>query len=339
MNIKFYIGIIVFLLSFICVFWWMRSQQSDTALQPSNPTQNTRSISSEKIAEYRQLWENSLAKHLPPDEIQKMDPKIKEQHFLDYLQRMEKHQETFDKLYQTIDDTLREQEPMIKWSLEWKKNRPQRQKERERQRQQREAEDAEFDAYLKAEVLPRLRKFADIDDDGNFISWKPGFMALVERQEKMATNIRSFAEDETPSKNGVSPPNATRLPTTTRPEEPVSSPSAEQRRNEKKWQDDLTFKVTEWSNQLNEQYPDIFILPYLTGEEYNEFFPTEESRQMLQRRQTQMQTDVVNRLQDQLSTDTYGNRQEKLSVVREVLSQNWDADFAEAVIKQLQQEK
>ena len=49
---------------------------------------------------------------------------------------------------------------------------------------------------------------------------------------------------------------------------------------------------------------DIFILPYLTSEEYNEFFPTEESRQMLQRRQTQMQTDVINRQQNLLSTDS-----------------------------------
>jgi hypothetical protein len=105
------------------------------------------------------------------------------------------------------------------------------------------------------------------------------------------------------------------------------------------WQTNVISQVLTWNTDLDEQYLDVMILPYLTREEYAAFFPTEVSRRNLQQRQAQMQTDVVNRVQNLLSTDASGNRQEKLSVVREVLSQNWDADFAEAVISQLQQEK
>ena len=96
------------------------------------------------------------------------------------------------------------------------------------------------------------------------------------------------------------------------------------------WQETLSKSVSE----ITEKYPAVSITPYLTPKEFEEFFPTEDSRVQLQARQQQMQAEMVQRVKQVLAEDP-GNREEKLSVIRQTLTENWSPDIAESVLEQL----
>lgn len=101
---------------------------------------------------------------------------------------------------------------------------------------------------------------------------------------------------------------------------------------------DLEFKVTElWINAF-EQYPDTIISQYLSKEEFDTFFPTKELRQSLEERKTQMQNDVTKQIQNILP-NSLNNREQVIFQLRKSLSENWDSDFADAVIEQLQRDE
>ena len=100
------------------------------------------------------------------------------------------------------------------------------------------------------------------------------------------------------------------------------------------FQSSFISQTLDWNADFDERYLDVVLAPYLTPEEFEEFFPTEESRQMLQACQEQMQTDIKNRVEKLLSEDT-GNRAEKLAIIRETLSENWGPDLAEGVLEKL----
>ncbi|MCY3739667.1 MAG: hypothetical protein OXH00_01465 [Candidatus Poribacteria bacterium] len=98
----------------------------------------------------------------------------------------------------------------------------------------------------------------------------------------------------------------------------------------------ITLQVSIWSADIDGQYLDVILTPYLTETEFEEFFPTEESQQMLQARKQQMQADITERVERFLVEDTHGNRDQKLSIIRETLSQNWGEEIANNVVKDLQ---
>lgn len=100
------------------------------------------------------------------------------------------------------------------------------------------------------------------------------------------------------------------------------------------WHDHITSEVVSWNADFDERYLDVVIASYLTPEEFDAFFPTEQSRQMLQAHQEQMQTDIKNRVERLLSEDT-GNREQKLQIIRQTLSENWSEEVAENVLEQL----
>lgn len=102
-----------------------------------------------------------------------------------------------------------------------------------------------------------------------------------------------------------------------------------------RWRDDLKLQVTEWNVTLMDQFPDASIASYLAPNEFEAFFPTEESRQILERQIEQMQSDIVGRVEKILSEDTTGNRSEKLSIIRQTLSKNWSPDIADGVLERL----
>ena len=69
-------------------------------------------------------------------------------------------------------------------------------------------------------------------------------------------------------------------------------------------------ELTQWQGDINKSYLDVLIAEDLTSEEFDSFFPTEESRSQLKDRQQQMQADIARRVQGFLAEDT-GNREEK----------------------------
>ena len=94
-------------------------------------------------------------------------------------------------------------------------------------------------------------------------------------------------------------------------------------------------EVSDWNIDFSELYPNVVTSQLLSSEEFDVVFPTEESRQMLQSRQQQMQSEIAQRVENFLSNDTPGNREEKLSIIRQALSENWSPDIADSVIEQL----
>ena len=95
-------------------------------------------------------------------------------------------------------------------------------------------------------------------------------------------------------------------------------------------------QLSEWNADIDGDYLDVVLVPYLSEEEFEEFYPNDAARQILNERQQQMQADIATRVQSFLSDDTPGSRDEKISIIRETLSENWSPDIADNVIERLQ---
>ena len=92
-------------------------------------------------------------------------------------------------------------------------------------------------------------------------------------------------------------------------------------------------QITSLRATLETQYFDVIITPSLTPEEFDNIFPTKKEREILQTRKNEMTQHVVKNIRSFLSDRTDN---QKISVVRELLTQSFDKDFADAVIEQLQ---
>ncbi len=114
---------------------------------------------------------------------------------------------------------------------------------------------------------------------------------------------------------------------------PIRTP--EQSNNNIPITSDIEFKVTQLWIKSAEQYPDIIISQQLSKEEYDTFFSTKELRQSLKERKTQMQNDIAKQIQNILP-NSLSNREQVIFQLRKSLSENWDSDFGDAVIEQLQ---
>ena len=97
----------------------------------------------------------------------------------------------------------------------------------------------------------------------------------------------------------------------------------------------FTERILDWNADIDAQYADVLSVSHLSLEEFDEYFPTEASREQLQTRQQQMQARIAQRVQRVLTEDT-GNREEKLSIIRETLSKNWGPDIADGILEKLQ---
>ena len=94
-------------------------------------------------------------------------------------------------------------------------------------------------------------------------------------------------------------------------------------------------QITSLRDTLEQQYFDVLMTPHLTPEKFDKIFPTEKEREILQIRKSEMTQHVVKNIQRFLS-DKPNNQ--KISIVRELLTQNFDKDFAETVLTELQKD-
>ena len=142
--------------------------------------------------------------------------------------------------------------------------------------------------------------------------------------DKILSDPRSLPDNETPHQQADSSERIIDAPEIHRSEHTTGElpPST--------WQETLTTYMSE----IDAQYADVIIVSHLRPEEFDEYFPTKASREQLQARQAQMQSEIAQRIQRILTEDT-GNREEKLSIIRQTLSENWNPDIAESVLEQL----
>ncbi len=102
----------------------------------------------------------------------------------------------------------------------------------------------------------------------------------------------------------------------------------------------LMEQVGSWNEALIKDFPDIFAYPDTKSREaFSQKLPSEGSRQYFRERQTALHKEYAKLLASQLKRVPKEEREQAIATSRQLLLQKWDADFAEAVIRQLQQEK
>ena len=89
--------------------------------------------------------------------------------------------------------------------------------------------------------------------------------------------------------------------------------------------------MSRWDDTLQESYQDVFNL----DESFKRKLPPQ-ARQFFNQRRQRLQFEYVNRIDNVLRETPRENRADTLRIVRERLSENFDKDFADAVIEQLQ---
>ncbi len=96
---------------------------------------------------------------------------------------------------------------------------------------------------------------------------------------------------------------------------------------------DVQSQITLLHEDLEQQYFDILVVPDLTQEEFKKFYPDQKSRDVLQRRTSEMKQHIVDKIKD---ISSYKPSTDKISIVKEILLQEFEKDIADSVIKQLQ---
>ena len=89
--------------------------------------------------------------------------------------------------------------------------------------------------------------------------------------------------------------------------------------------------ISRWEAPLRDSYEDVFNLEASFGERL-----PEEARHIFKQRRQRLQSEYVRRIDDVLQSVPNENRVETLRLVRERLSETWDSDFTDAVIKALE---
>lgn len=99
-------------------------------------------------------------------------------------------------------------------------------------------------------------------------------------------------------------------------------------------------QVGGWNEALIKEYPDIFAYPDTKSREaFSQKLPSEGARQYFRERQTALHKEYAALLQAQLKGMPKEKREQAIATTRKSLSQKWDTDFADSVIKQLQLDK
>jgi len=106
-----------------------------------------------------------------------------------------------------------------------------------------------------------------------------------------------------------------------------------------KWSPD-TFRTTtranlsQWSRNINKQYFDVIVSPYLTQEEFDTLYPTRAARRELQQRQAALQSELVKQVRKLLSINRQ-NRSQEVNIIQNLLRADYGNDIADGVIKEL----
>ncbi len=97
--------------------------------------------------------------------------------------------------------------------------------------------------------------------------------------------------------------------------------------------------ITEWNDILMKDYPDLFSD---TDKEAREAFLqllSDDGRTYYLNRQLELHIQYAKRIRAQLTSIPPGKREEAMAGIRQELGRTWDADFIDAVMRQLQEKK
>ncbi len=87
---------------------------------------------------------------------------------------------------------------------------------------------------------------------------------------------------------------------------------------------------------LDKKYFDVVVSQYMTTAEFDEFFPTQEDRDALKLRTSQLQKSVVSKVREVVSGVKGATPEQRQQLARELVTANYEKSFAESVLKALE---
>ena len=93
-----------------------------------------------------------------------------------------------------------------------------------------------------------------------------------------------------------------------------------------------------WRKDVDDAYLDVLVSRYMTPQELDQFFPTPADRQRLTTRTERLQQDVVSKVRKIVSGVPNTNADQRRKLARELVTANFDKDFADAVLSELEKD-
>ena len=173
-------------------------------------------------------------------------------------------------------------------------------------------------------LMDKMREHGIFDANGNLVGVKPPSVAPSDSDVSVPPVGSDASQDRSPAPHtdsvGASDSEI--------PAAPAFNPQL--------WRESINSEMADLDVGLSDKYPDVMIRSYLSDAEYQTLFPTEASRQQLQRRTTALQTEYASGIRKMLSKTPRDRQSQMLEIARQALSKDWDSDFVDAVIEQLQ---
>ena len=91
-----------------------------------------------------------------------------------------------------------------------------------------------------------------------------------------------------------------------------------------------------WRKDVDDAYLDVLVSRYMTPQKLDQFFPTPADRQGLTTRTERLQQDVVSKVRKIVSGVPNTNADQRRKLARELVTTNFDKDFADAVLTELE---
>ncbi len=205
-------------------------------------------------------------------------------------------------------------------------------KRREAWKAERRASEREAAAFRERvdKFIERMRADLIFDESGTPIGFKDGVVAShFEDTEAAPVDDPPSLDEPVPL---AEPPEADRSASPVA-DAPAVVPQATV--DPRVWRETIKGEMARLDIGFYEKYPDVVICPHLSEAEYQLFFPTEESRRTLQRRTESVQRAYAREISVLLQKAPRESRAGLREGVRDDLTQKWDADFAESVLRQL----
>ncbi len=90
-----------------------------------------------------------------------------------------------------------------------------------------------------------------------------------------------------------------------------------------------------WRNAIGQDYVDVLVSRYMSPQELEQYFPTAQQRKSLTHKTERLQDEVVSKMRNIVSAIPDVTHEQKHTFARNILTQNFDSEFAESVLKQL----
>ena len=90
-----------------------------------------------------------------------------------------------------------------------------------------------------------------------------------------------------------------------------------------------------WRSDFDESYLDVIASRYMSPEELDQFFPTDQERQKLKSRTTEMRKSVVSKIRSVVNGIQGATTVQKRELARKIATSNFDSDFAQEVLNEL----